>query len=88
MNNINCTGSERSLYECDQNSIGENDCGHEEDVSITCTACNNNLYSNLRLVDKNGMIVAGARAGSKIRQDDALICFNKNENVYGRLEVF
>ena len=36
LDNLGCTGRENSLFECRHNGIGIHDCGHSEDVSISC----------------------------------------------------
>ena len=36
LDDLECLGSEDSLSACLHNGWGEHDCGHAEDVSITC----------------------------------------------------
>ena len=36
MDNLECTGHENSLSECEFNGWGEEDCGHHEDASVIC----------------------------------------------------
>ena len=34
---MNCIGTELSLFNCSHNPIGVHNCGHSEDVGVTCT---------------------------------------------------
>jgi len=36
LDDLECLGSEESLADCTHNGWGQHDCGHAEDVSITC----------------------------------------------------
>ena len=36
LDNVQCTGNETSLAECEHSYWGVSDCGHDEDVSIIC----------------------------------------------------
>ena len=36
LDDLRCTGDESSLVECNHGGWGINNCGHHEDVSITC----------------------------------------------------
>ena len=36
LDNVVCTGSESSLFECDHNGIGRHNCTHSEDASVQC----------------------------------------------------
>ncbi|CAH3183878.1 unnamed protein product [Porites evermanni] len=51
MDDINCTGSERSLTECSHNGWGIENCDHSEDAGVLC--------SNVRLVDGTDSILQG-----------------------------
>ena len=41
MDNVHCTGSETSLAYCPHNGWASHNCGHHEDVSISCPAGKN-----------------------------------------------
>ncbi|XP_071497094.1 scavenger receptor cysteine-rich domain-containing protein DMBT1-like [Diadema antillarum] len=43
LDDVSCTGTETSIFDCDNNGIGVNDCSHDQDVGIRCT--------DVRLVD-------------------------------------
>ena len=43
LDNVACTGSETHLFDCLHSSWGRHNCGHDEDVSITCDAT---VYGN------------------------------------------
>ena len=38
MDDINCTGSERSLTECSHNGWGIENCDHSEDAGVLCSS--------------------------------------------------
>ena len=38
MDDINCTGSERSLTECSHNGWGIENCDHDEDAGVLCSS--------------------------------------------------
>ena len=39
LDDLTCTGSETSLADCGHNGWGSHNCGHHEDVSISCGNC-------------------------------------------------
>ncbi len=41
LDDLECTGMEMSLLECEHNGVGQSNCRHSEDVSIICPCkCN------------------------------------------------
>ena len=34
--NLQCTGTETSIFDCSHNDIGMHNCGHDEDVGVLC----------------------------------------------------
>lgn len=36
MDDVNCMGSEKRIEDCNHNGWGSHNCGHDEDVSISC----------------------------------------------------
>ena len=36
IDNINCTGEESTILDCEMNPIGDHNCGHHEDVGVIC----------------------------------------------------
>ena len=37
IDNLNCTGTEASIFDCDFAGWGVENCGHTEDASVQCT---------------------------------------------------
>ncbi|XP_034435759.1 scavenger receptor cysteine-rich type 1 protein M130-like [Hippoglossus hippoglossus] len=38
LDDVKCIGNETSLFHCQHASVGENNCGHEEDAGVICSA--------------------------------------------------
>ena len=38
LDNVRCTGTEASLFDCPANAIGDSNCDHDEDIGVQCTA--------------------------------------------------
>ena len=36
LNHVNCVGNESSIFNCSHNGIGNNHCGHNDDVGVKC----------------------------------------------------
>ena len=36
LNDVQCTGSEVSIFSCSHKSIGSHDCSHSEDAGVVC----------------------------------------------------
>ena len=53
INDLNCTGSEESVWECPHNGIEGYSCNHRQDASVMCQGtCTNNqhTYMHFRLL--------------------------------------
>jgi hypothetical protein len=37
LDNLSCSGTETSLFDCPANDIGDSNCNHNEDVGVQCT---------------------------------------------------
>ncbi|XP_072021373.1 scavenger receptor cysteine-rich domain-containing protein DMBT1-like [Amphiura filiformis] len=48
LDNVECTGTENTLAECTRNEWGDQNCGHYEDISVTCLDASD---SQLRLTE-------------------------------------
>ncbi|KFQ00427.1 Deleted in malignant brain tumors 1 protein, partial [Haliaeetus albicilla] len=44
LSDVNCTGTEASLAECEAKLWGDNICNHVEDASVECSGCSLNIY--------------------------------------------
>ena len=38
LDNVRCSGTEASLFDCPANAIGDSNCDHDEDIGVQCTA--------------------------------------------------
>ena len=36
LDNVNCGGSEASIFACNHRTLGEHDCSHKEDAGVVC----------------------------------------------------
>nr|XP_028584871.1 neurotrypsin-like [Podarcis muralis] len=59
LDDVACTGSELSLFDCPHSNWGQHDCSHEEDVGVHCSPDSNRITEEatgipVRLVDGNG----------------------------------
>ena len=37
LDNVVCTGTEQSLFDCPANDVGVSNCDHDEDIGVQCT---------------------------------------------------
>jgi hypothetical protein len=47
LDDVVCSGSESKLINCRHNGYGVHNCGHSEDVGISCTGVYNSVYGDL-----------------------------------------
>lgn len=52
LDDVACMGSEGSLLECNSGGIGNHNCGHDEDASVTCMM---GKSQSTNTVDKNSL---------------------------------
>jgi len=48
LENVDCSGSENALEDCDHSGWGDTTCDHDHDVSITCSNSLTNTIGKLR----------------------------------------
>jgi len=54
LDNVQCVGTESSIFYCPANPIGDENCGHHEDASVICDAPGSSSPgNNVRLVNGN-----------------------------------
>ena len=37
LDNVVCSGTEQSLFDCPANDVGDSNCDHDEDIGVRCT---------------------------------------------------
>ena len=47
LDDLSCTGSETSLFDCSHGGVNNHDCSHYEDAGVTCSGIHNNINDNL-----------------------------------------
>jgi len=47
MDNLECLGTETDLGECQHGGFAQHNCGHEEDVSISCNSGKNLCFTKI-----------------------------------------
>ena len=45
LDNVGCTGTERSLLQCSHGGIFSHNCGHDDDAGVTCGEISNIVYT-------------------------------------------
>jgi len=60
LDDVHCSGTEKSIFECSHGRLGINNCGHSEDVAISC-------------FNKTGCRVCGAYVGCLVYGDDIVL---------------
>lgn len=43
LDNLKCTGAEKTLFDCPGNAIGVNNCNHGEDAGVRCPGKKKNI---------------------------------------------
>ena len=45
LDNVHCVGNETRLADCRRNAWGDNNCGHGEDVALTCSSAGRPIHT-------------------------------------------
>ncbi|XP_075581589.1 scavenger receptor cysteine-rich domain-containing protein DMBT1 [Pelecanus crispus] len=51
LDEVNCTGTENTLFDCQTRAWGDNDCFHGEDAGVICSASGMSVAAELRLAN-------------------------------------
>jgi len=47
LDNVQCSGNERSIDECEHPGWGEHNCGHSEDAGVSCDPPTDDVYDDV-----------------------------------------
>ena len=57
LNNMNCNGTEESVFDCQNSKVESDECDHNEDVVVSCLAPPEGIHSTLSTFKQKYMYV-------------------------------
>ncbi|XP_071490811.1 scavenger receptor cysteine-rich domain-containing protein DMBT1-like [Diadema antillarum] len=63
LDDVSCSGTETSIFDCGNNGIGVNNCGHSEDAGVKCSATVNSTHWRDEVFSEMISLMSGIHSG-------------------------